>query len=278
MPSFRGFICAQAGLRSFGLLTAGTVCTNDEICCVQTANLRGPCTVELKPKCGLVERAGFPPRFVLAQRHDSGHPKYDPTAIWAHEHSNESLYDSLIHAYKHPKGYLKIHSRTTDLPDTKLIGMVVGAISSSSGQKLLTQLKRLQQLALDEEAQIANAIYKVVGDDVPATDPVDLFPMDEWPSPSEFTAYGERLVSQGLSMNRRQAAQFLNTFLAGRMAMDVSLMFNFFPPARPIEHHAELNVVPLSPDWSFTIGLVDTDLKHRWKIPFYAEQFNNSIR
>jgi hypothetical protein len=66
--------------------------------------------------------------------------------------------------------------------------------------------------------------------------------------------------------------------LIGRMAMDVSLMMNFFPPSCDDARIPELEIISLASGWTCQIGVVDTDLKHRWKLPDYATQLDTAIK
>lgn len=231
---------------------------------IRTKNLLSDFTVEVKPKCALVEREGIPPRFVLKQ--DTSGPVFDPTAMW-----NSTLYEEMVEvlrsAAEHPKKYLRVHTNKFRLSDEEVIKLVAISLLSEKGRKILDRLKQLQLLGTDRFATLAYQLLPLVGTEDCTPD----VPCDLWSTPEEFYEFG---LEASRSCDKAKLNRFIATFLAARMAMDVSLILNI-NDARP---DGELESFPVGERFWCTIGIVDTELKDKWKIPVYATQLDNAIR
>jgi hypothetical protein len=137
--------------------------------------------------------------------------------------------------------------------------VVFMALSSVQGRDLLARLQQLQQYGLDRYAKtIAELLPQTGLDETAQVSPTLDSNVDKFFDTCE-------------SSNQK-----IDTFLAGRMAMDVSLMFNLHSP-EDRNKYPDLKPIDLTNGWTCTIGVVDTDLKHRWKIPSYAKQLDCAI-
>ena len=252
---FAGFVCPVSPRRceeQFVMHILKSATPESNLCCIETCFLRSKFSVELKPKCAIIERPGYPSRFVL-QQHEKGEvPIYDPTAIWTLSNEQATL-EALKLASVHPKKYLRIHSWS----GTESLEKVCEALHSSSGKDLIDRLSRLQQFGTDTEAKRAFDIWKEMGH------PNDILQLEQ---------VFDRMTSSS------PAGTDIGLFLAARMAMDVSLIFNFYPPSCETDAKCDhLVAIALKDGWVCHVGVVDTDLKHSWKIPEYATQLDRII-
>lgn len=241
--------------------------------CIRTCCLKSSFTVELKPKSALVERPGCPPRFVLQQiaRGDVGH-RFDPSPIWDGTDRSKTAI-ALYCAKMHPKAYLQA-SRWRAHND-RCMEMMVNAIHTPECRSLLFRLEALQKVGVDDIAKMVASIAR-------------LLPVEDTRQPDINLMVPELFREELDSLIRtedrysddwiRRANDAVDLFLAARMAMDVSLLFNFTPPGEPEEITCgHLKLIPLPDGWKCRIGVVDTELKHRWKVPQYAIQFDSLI-
>ena len=259
---FAGFVCSQQVVTCDpGLLQKimGVTQTNipSPFWCISSWNLIDEYTVELKPKCVLVEHAAYPPRFVLEQHARKVIRVYDPRPIWETRDFTQ-FSQSLKAARDHAKHYMKVHQWSLEAPWTPE-EVIFAALSSVQGKDLLHRLQRLQMYGVDRFAKKMIGLLNEAGSDESAhVSPVLGSDVDGFYDSTE-------------SSNKK-----IDTFLAGRMAMDVSLMFNLHSPKEG-NKYPDLTPISLSNGWKCTIGVVDTDLKHRWKIPDYAKQLDCAI-
>lgn len=265
MKWFRGFICGQYKQIVSSDDVFADIVPRVELSVLSTANLMCRNTIEVKPKCALVEREGLPPRFVAEQSAGGADYVFDPTPIWS-GCDKAGILESLSTGRSHPKKYVRIHS-WKDMSGQDPLELLVNALMSDKGRQVLVQLERLQKVATDEFAKlIANLPIDYTKD----PESIDFYGPSEFPTPETFR---ELVVNASSSWDLDRV---VNAFLAGRMAMDVSLMISFFS-ADEIPVPSELCVFPVADGIWCTIGIVDTDLKHRQKISFYANQFDLAL-
>lgn len=263
MQWFRGFVCDQFETFVPPQVIQDLFGEAVVVHAIRTKNLLSDFTVEVKPKCSLVEREGIPARFVLKQ--DTSGPVFDPTALW-----NSSFYEEMVEVLRsashHPKKYLRIHTNKFRLSDEQVIELVACSLLSQIGTSVLDRLKQVQLLGTDRFAKLANQLLPLVETEDCTPD----VPCDLWSTPEEFYEFGLEAIRSG---DKGKMNRFIDTFLAARMAMDVSLILNF-NDTRP---DSDLESFPVGERFWCTIGIVDTELKHRWKIPVYATQLDDAI-
>jgi hypothetical protein len=248
----------------------------ERVCAIRTCKLISEFTVELKPKSSLVERPGFESRFVLQQRVRGFPHVFDPFSLYNYTDATMML-NALQNALCHPKRYLKVHSWKREAPDP--LEFVHEILTTQQGRDILTRLESLQKFGTDEIAKKVSVLYSLMNQpDTPVS-----FSFVDHRSVSCAEKMGEEfqyLLSHADGIDSewiRRANICVDLFLAGRMAMDVSLMFNFGRPGERILPCDHLKPITFRDGWTCTIGVVDTELKHRWKIPDYANQLDSLI-
>ena len=246
---FVGFVHDQKVSELPSALAAQLVHTSKPIPCVKTKNLIGPCCVELKPKYPSVD--GIPTHFVLKQKGESS--VFDPQDLFR---DGGDIPQTLHSAYLHPKKYLKIHNRGKF--DTEwLMRSTAKLLATPPMRDLFKRIQSLQRFGADAFAPTARRLYELLGTEADRLECVDVFEdFDEFASTS-YTGILPQL-----------ATKWLNTFLAGRMVRDVSLLINFSDS--PGDCPGGLPSVQLAPSVYASVGMVDTDLKPRSKIFEYA--------
>jgi hypothetical protein len=224
---------------------------DEKVPCVLTRNLMSSTTVELKPKYSHSRCEPGESWFVLEQLARNEEVVYDPRPIFEGT-DRDAVTRALSSACLHRKRYIKVHSNEKKLSDVEIKTLMAEAVMTDSLRNVFHRLEKLQSYASDKHAKLAKSILIETREKRDFSFPPSL------PSPQH---YKDMAVDDG--------EKFLNVFLAGRMAMDVSLIFNFFRETNP---HADLIPIPLSNGWKCCVGIIDTELKPRSKIPLYAAQ------
>lgn len=230
----------------------------EEVPCVKTRYLMDSTTFELKPKYSHAGDASGESCFVLEQRVRNEPVIYDPKPLFDGK-DRGGILSALESAFSHRKRYLKVHSNQEGLSTAEILSLMTEAILTEPVAELVQNLKLLQSYATDAHAKLALQVYK---ERIECEPRIEYF--RESPSLEEF-----------ISTARLEPDKFLNQFLLGRTAMDVSLMFSFFRNDSPFP---ELTTIILPRGWCCCVAVVDTELKPRWRIPFYASQSDEAIK
>lgn len=239
----------------------------DKLFFLETTCLTSEFSVELKPKC-LTEE------FVLKQISRGDNPVFNPWSLWKSKNENE-IRSSLQNAKLHSKRYLKIHSWSETSFDP--LNLVSQALLTFEGKILMNKLLKIQNMGTNRILKIVHKLLEFIDEnEISCPQPIDLI------GEEELLLEGKILlknVREG-HINKKslnKIIKFIQTFLTGRMAMDVSLMFNFFPSksyykSNRLSYH--LKKINLTGGWVCTIGVVDTDLKCASKIKNYYSKLN----
>ena len=244
------------------LLAPPTCVSTNSTLFAQTTNLMGPMCVELKPKYPDFKGGIFSPFFSK----DSSVPEIFPSLS--------------IAANNFSKRYLRIHS-AGGLSDDQIIGLVTEVIGHPEMRILFAKLETLQAFGDNQFASHAHELNKQISHIYNCVDIFDS--IHEFTNSATF--HTEIHTGPGNGFNtphtneenpintfntgtiNTSKEKWINTFLAGRMARDVSLMINLSKGATADSRLGA--VLRLNEGWNAAVGIVDTDLKPRSKIALY---------
>lgn len=220
-------------------------------------------TVEIKPKCGLLERRGLPSRYRLLQHHKLAKGKvsrissYDPVKLLSKQ--QQLIHEALVAAIDEPQNNFRVFIdgklvsnldedlQVAGVPGQDGLVRILSALLASPTTFLPERLKRVQALACGETAPIVNQLYcslvaqhgtKLTHELLARTENfqlglegIDGFPCDE-AGIDLATQQMDSVLSQVRSEKwsaalETEVIRSCCRFLLGKMAQDVSIIINF---------------------------------------------------
>jgi len=197
-------------------------------------------TIEIKPKCALPERPGLPCRLVLQESASSAEP-YNPAELFP---GNLNNLESAVRKIMSTR-FCRVFSKTWKFQ--VVFDLLLNFFARPEIQEILGGLQNLQKCGTEEFAKVALELTKKFPGFSQTRE------ISRFSDPAKFLAAGKSAETVEF------AGAWIRRFLVARSAMDVSFIVNFQ------EEISRLTVV-------------DLDLKPASKIPFYATQFENSLR
>ena len=204
--------------------------------------IRGNFCVELKPKYK---------NFIAVQQARGYERIFNPIGLWSRR--EDEIRDALSSAQTSDKPFLKIHRCGEG---EELIDLVATALSTDRVHELMKSIACVSSWACETEClPIAKILLsKCVMDEKSVCRGV-FCPA----SKAEFVALGRQLIE---SADPDKITKWINTYLTGRTARDVSLMFSFSQDQADLGEGSIFRIQ----GWWCRVALIDTEIKPSSKI------------